>query len=132
MRLPGLFGGPGELNPYEQLQRLHPVDIIGDSVLVFDGQFDIPVASAETHATKALQLAQKNHLDEALTETRQAVALAPNSVEIRFALGNLLKQMKKTDEAQQAFQEALSLAKTVYPEYQKSWVVEVQQAMAAP
>jgi 4-amino-4-deoxy-L-arabinose transferase-like glycosyltransferase len=130
--LSGIIWGPGKLNPYWPFQGLRPVDSIGGSVLVFQGQFDIPVASAQTHSIAAWQLAQGEHLEEALAEARQAVALAPDSVEIRFELASLLKRMKKTEEARQSFQEALTLAKTVYPEYRKSWVVEVQQAMAAP
>jgi hypothetical protein len=126
----GIIWGPGDLNPYEQFQRLQPVDSIGDSILVFRGQFDIPVISAQTHSIVAWQLAQTNHMEEAVAEAKRAVTLAPNSVEIRFELGSILKMMKKNDEARQSFQEALVLAETVYPQYQKSWLSTVQQAMA--
>src|SRR5260370_20433585 len=52
--LSGFEFGPGPLNPYDQFQRLQPTAVIQHRIQVFDGHFDVPLASAlahEQHAT---------------------------------------------------------------------------------
>jgi len=44
--LTGFEFGPGPLNPYEQFMHLRPTTVIGREVFVFDGHFDVPLASA--------------------------------------------------------------------------------------
>src|SRR5207248_7586290 len=44
--LSGYEFGPGELNPYDQFQHIRPSAVIEHGVFVFDGHFDIPLASA--------------------------------------------------------------------------------------
>jgi len=122
----GMLWGPGELNPYLQFQAIPPKEKIASSILVFDGRFEMPLASAITHENKADEFFQHNELELALSEARVAVALAPKSVGAQVALGNALLHLKRDDEARRAFQTALSLAQTVYPEFQKRWVERLQ------
>jgi tetratricopeptide (TPR) repeat protein len=122
----GTLWGPGELNPYLQFQATPPKEKVAGSILVFDGRFDVPLASAITHENKADEFFQHNELELALSEARVAVALAPKSVGAQAALGNALLHLKRDDEARRAFQTALSLAQTVYPQYQKRWVERLQ------
>jgi 4-amino-4-deoxy-L-arabinose transferase-like glycosyltransferase len=122
----GTLWGPGEMNPYLQFQERRPKEKIAGSILVFDGRFDIPLASAITHENKADEFFQHDELELALSEARVAVTLAPKSVGAQVALGNALLHLKRGDEARRAFQTALSLAQTVYPEYQKRWVERLQ------
>src|SRR6185369_9624860 len=44
--LSGFEFGPGALNPYRQFQQLRPVAVVDDGVFVFEGRFEIPLASA--------------------------------------------------------------------------------------
>ncbi len=125
----GTFWGPGELNPYEQFLKARPVENLGGSILVFDGRFDLSLASALSHAWKAGQLAERQELDQALAEARVAVALAPRSVSAHNAFGYTLTQAKQTAAARRAYQTALSLAQTVYPEYQTYWIPFLQNAL---
>jgi len=46
----GQSWGPGELNPYRQFFDREPDDIIANSILVFYGSFDVPLAAAAAHA----------------------------------------------------------------------------------
>jgi 4-amino-4-deoxy-L-arabinose transferase-like glycosyltransferase len=57
--LTGRFWGPGDLNPYLQFMKVRPTALIGNSILVFDGSFEIPLASAISHQREAIRL-EKN------------------------------------------------------------------------
>ena len=121
--LSGYEFGPGELNPYDQFQRLRPTAVIDHGVFVFDGHFDIPLASALNHVTQAQLKQQAGHLDEALSEAQTAVQLAPNSAQTQAELGFLLMKLKRPEEARQALQRALTVAQTVEPALQSGWIV---------
>ncbi len=124
------LGGPGELNPYERFLRTKPVDNIGGSILVFEGHFDFKLGSALTHIDKVWELANNNHLDQALAEARTAVALLPRRVDSHYALASLLAQKKQTAEARREYQTALSLAQTIHPEFQKWWIPYLQEELS--
>jgi tetratricopeptide (TPR) repeat protein len=127
--LSGYEFGPGPLNPYDQFQRLSPTAVIEHGVFVFDGHFEIPLASALNHVTHTRLLEQSGHLDEALSEAQIAVALAPDSVQTQAALGGLLVKSNHLNEARQAFEQALTQATTVHPEMQSGWVPGLRNAL---
>jgi hypothetical protein len=132
--LSGTLWGPGELNPYVQFQRLRPDAIIDDGILVFHGEFDVPLAAATAHAQTAqgiLTNPKPNdaQLKRALAEAQTAVSLAPNDVGSQVMLGDALMKFSRKDEAQAAYQTALSLAQTVYPEFQVYWVEELKKRL---
>jgi tetratricopeptide (TPR) repeat protein len=118
----GPIWGPGELNPYVQFHNLRPDAFIADGVFVFHGGFDLPLAAATSHAGIAVKLIQDGKLNEALTEAQNAVAIAPSDVGSQYALGDALMHLKRKDEAKAAFQRAITLAETIYPEYQANYV----------
>jgi tetratricopeptide (TPR) repeat protein len=127
--LSGYEFGPGELNPYDQFQRLHPTAVIENGVFVFDGHFDIPLASALNHLTQS-QLQQKaGNMDQALAKAQTAVQLAPNSMQAQASLGFLLLRLNRPEDARPALQRALVLAQTVKPEFQKGWVPGLESAL---
>lgn len=127
--LSGYEFGPGELNPYDQFQRLRPSAVIENGVFVFDGHFEIPLASARNHVTRSQLLADNGRLDEALAEAQTAVQLAPNSVETQAQLGFLLMQMKRAEEGRAALERALALAETVHPEFQVGFARGLREAL---
>lgn len=120
--LSGYEFGPGELNPYDQFQRIPPTAVIEYGLFVYDGHFEIPLASALNHVTRAHLAAQDNHLENALAEAQSAAALAPTSVQAQAELGDLLQRLQRPEEARQAYQKALVAAQTVHPEFQSGWV----------
>jgi 4-amino-4-deoxy-L-arabinose transferase-like glycosyltransferase len=132
--LSGALWGPGELNPYVQFLRLRPDAIIDNGILVFHGDFDVPLASAIAHARTAqgmLMIPKPSdaQLTRVLVEAQTAVSLAPNDVGSQMALGDALMKFNRKDEAKAAYQRALSLAQTVYPEFQDNWVEELKKRL---
>jgi tetratricopeptide (TPR) repeat protein len=121
--LSGYEFGPGTLNPYDQFRKLHPTAVIEDGVFVYDGHFEIPLASALNHVTQSQLLAQENRWDESLTEAQLAVALAPDSFQTQSRLGFLLLQRNRPDEAREHLRRALALAETIHPEFRDEWTV---------
>jgi tetratricopeptide (TPR) repeat protein len=122
--------GPDALNPYDQFQKIQPSAVIEHGVFVFDGHFDIPLASALNHVTHAQLLAKQQHIEEALSEARIAVALSPESLQTQAQLGFLLMQMNRSDEAHTSLQKALTLAETIHPEFQEGWAPGLRSALA--
>jgi hypothetical protein len=120
--LSGYEFGPGELNPYDQFQHIQPTAVIEDGLFVFDGHFEIPLASALNHVTRAQLAVAANHLDEALTEAQAAAALGPQSVQAQAELGDVLRRLQRPEESRQAFQKALDAAETIHPEFQSGWI----------
>src|SRR5258705_6854991 len=108
--LSGFFSGPAELNPYAEFARVAPIAEIDGSVLVYQGEFDTTLASAESHGKTALSLAENDKMGQAVAEAQQAVALAPGSPTIRAILARVLAQGQRFDEARAAYDTALSLA----------------------
>jgi 4-amino-4-deoxy-L-arabinose transferase-like glycosyltransferase len=129
--LSGFEFGPGALNPYRQFQQLRPVAIIDASVFVFEGHFDIPLASALGHAQHAMVLLDEKQLNEALAEAQTAVALAPDSVTTQSALGDALTALSRTDEARPVYRRALELARTVEPEFQLSRIPTLETKLGS-
>jgi hypothetical protein len=127
--LSGYEFGPGPLNPYDQFQRLTPTAVIEHGVFVFDGHFDIPLASALNHVTQAQLSDQAGNLDQALQEAETAVHLAPGSVQSQAELGHILEKLNRKDEARQAFQAALILSSSIRPEFQKGWVPGLRESL---
>jgi 4-amino-4-deoxy-L-arabinose transferase-like glycosyltransferase len=131
-QMAGVYWGPAELNPYEQFLEAHPIANLGGSMLVFRGRFDLATASAWSHIDKAWDLSAGVPPEAAIAEARAAIALAPRLVAAHYTLGYLLSQAKQPTEARQEYQTALTLARTVYPDYQWYWVPFLQARLAPP
>ena len=130
---PGLWG-PGELNPYVQFQQLRPDILIDDGILVFHGEFDIPLASATAHARAATVVlfapkVSDAQLQHALSEAQTAVSLAPKDENSQEALGDILMKLNRKDEARAAYQRALNLAETIYPEFHDQSIAGLKQKL---
>jgi hypothetical protein len=123
------FGGPA-LNPYEQFRQIKPSHVIDYSVFVFNGHFEIPKAAAISHTVKSRQYLASKQLPEALAEAEQATTLNPESVPAHAVLGDILAAMQKPNEANQSYQKALMLAKTVAPEFQVGWISRLEAKLS--
>ena len=136
--LSGFEFGAGPLNPYEQFKQLHPIAVIDYGVFVFQGHFEIPLAAALGHDQQAGKFQDAKKYPEALAEIQQAVALAPDSVQINYDLGDILSALGRHDEAHQSYAKALHLAQTIEPEFQeggfriwkRSWPVTSSHPLA--
>ncbi len=116
--LSGFEFGPGALNPYEQFKALRPSAVIDYGVFVYEGHFEIPLAASIGHSQKAQELLDAGKLPEAFAEAQQAVALAPNAVKPNAVLGDIFTAMRRPEEARLSYEKALTLAKTVEPDFQ--------------
>lgn len=114
---------PGELNPYDQFLHLQPTAVIEDGVFVYDGRFDIPLASALNHVTRAQIAMRDNRLDDALSEAQTAASLAPGSAQAQATLGDILARLQRKEESRRAFESALQSAQTVRPEFRSAWLL---------
>ena len=128
--LSGFEFGPGSLNPYEQFKRLRPTADIEHGVFVFDGHFEIPLASALSYVQKAQNLLATRQVEQALAGAQAAAALAPNDVQTQVTLGDALSAIGQPEEARAAYEKALGLAKTVEPEFQARSISSIEQKLA--
>jgi tetratricopeptide (TPR) repeat protein len=121
--------GSNVLNPYRQFNHLRPVDSIQDGVLVYEGEFRVPLASALSHVLRSEELLKQKKGEEALAEAQQAVALAPDAVQTQMALGDALAATGKRDEAHAAYGKALAVAHTMLPGARETWSETIQKKM---
>jgi Dolichyl-phosphate-mannose-protein mannosyltransferase len=77
---------PDEPNPYAGFANVKPVAQIGDGMFVYQGHFEVPLASALAHARRAEMMLAENRVAEALQEAQIAQQLAPSSLEVRAAM----------------------------------------------
>jgi hypothetical protein len=129
--LSGFEFGPGALNPYEQFKSLTPVATIDNGVFVYQGHFEIPLASALSLDQKAGLLLKSNPA-AALAEAQQAEFLAPNSATVNRTLGLALDANNRGTEALPYFQKALTLAQTVEPVFEASLISGLQSRLNHP
>jgi hypothetical protein len=127
--LSGFEFGPGALDPYAQFKSLTPTAEIDHSVFVFDGKFELPLASALSRVQKAQNFAQNKQLEQALHEAQAAVALAPNAIQTNLALADVLSAMGQFQSARANYEKALQLAKTVEPEFQIRSVPDIDRRL---
>ena len=88
--LDGVESGDGPLNPYAAFQTRKPVAIVQDGVYVYQGRFEVPLASALVDLRRSEQLTAPGEAHEALALAQRAVALAPNQAQTQLQLADLL------------------------------------------
>jgi tetratricopeptide (TPR) repeat protein len=118
--------GSSVLNPYTQFEKMQPTAAIEHGVLVFDGTFQVPLASAMCHAHRSSTLREAKKLPEALAEAQTAVSIDPDALQAQMALGEALAANKQTEAAREAFQKALLIAQTMEPSAQMVWLPRIQ------
>jgi thioredoxin-like negative regulator of GroEL len=122
MEVSGLYWGPDTLNPYKSFADRQPDAKIGNIVMVYRGTFDISLLAALCDATNASTLFKQHRLAEALPLAQQAFQLAPNNAWVNAELGRILVASGRTQEGQQVNANALRLALTDHPEFQKDLI----------
>jgi tetratricopeptide (TPR) repeat protein len=129
--LTGYEFGSNLLNPYRDFQKLRPTAVIEHGVFVFDGTFNVRLASALGHVQNARRLSGRQQFDQALSEAQAAVTLAPDALSSQMVLGDMLTAMHRNDEARSAYEKALIIAKTMEPSAQEIWVADIQKKLAS-
>ena len=127
--LSGYELGSNVLNPYRDFQNLRPTAVIEHGVFVFDGTFNVPLASALGHVRRSQALLGRQQFDQALEEARTAAALAPDAMQPQMTLGAVLTAMHRDAEARPVYRKALAIARTMEPSAQESWIPSIQQRL---
>jgi hypothetical protein len=112
----GILWGAGDLNPYSQFRDSAPAEMIGNSVLVYQGDFDVPLLAGHSYASQVPMLMLTQKRDAALSEASTALALDPQSPMLEAALGATLLQLGRVQEANEAFSRAMLKAREHKPD----------------
>ena len=96
-------------NEYKPIIKTEPVAIIGGSIFVYQGRFEIPLAAALSYAGRAEQFIELNRFDEAAADGQKAVELAPNDPRPHLALAFALSN-NFPDEARRELETSIKLA----------------------
>ncbi|MEI9978774.1 MAG: glycosyltransferase family 39 protein [Edaphobacter sp.] len=129
--LTGFEFGSSALNPYRQFEKLTPVASIQDGVEVFEGRFDVPLASALSYVAQSDQLMKQRDFEGAVAAAQQAVTIAPNDYEPQVTLGDALLASGHKDEARLAYERAMGNVKEMGPDEQETLGPKVQKKIAA-
>ncbi len=117
------------LNPYEQFKQLAPSAVIERGIFVFEGHFDLPLASALSRIQKAQNYLAAQQTQEALAEAQAAVTLAPNAVESQMMLGDAFRAAGQVEQARSAYEKAHVLAQTIAPDFQIRSLPSIQEKL---
>jgi hypothetical protein len=106
----GVIWGEGDANPYGRFQQGTPDGMIGHSILVYRGTYELPLAAAASHVSQIPTLVRAGKADAAVAEAQAAVNLAPGSAQMQARLGGALLSAHRPEEAEEAFREAMRKA----------------------
>jgi thioredoxin-like negative regulator of GroEL len=99
-----------------------PDAVIGNTIFVYNGTFDVHLLAAQTNAVAATNLLQLHRIPEAVELAKTAVQQAPDSVEVKVVLGQTLLAANRTAEGQEVLANAIQMAKSIHPEFQKTMI----------
>jgi tetratricopeptide (TPR) repeat protein len=97
-------------NEYLPVIQSEPIALIGGSILVYRGRFEVPLVAALSHYGRARQLIDLNRFEEAAVDGAKAVELAPDDPNMHYVLGLALVRSGRRDEARREFEAAIRLA----------------------
>jgi hypothetical protein len=129
--LSGFETGPGPLHPYAVFENVAPTAEIDGGLFVYDGRFQVPLASAMARAEKAEGDLGAGKAELALAGAREAIALVPTAVKPRVVAGDALVALGRRVEADAEYEAALKSALTIEPGFQADWVGPLRAKLAA-
>jgi tetratricopeptide (TPR) repeat protein len=128
----GALWGLDDLNPYRQFQQGKPDAMIASAVLVYRGDYYLPLAAAQSHISQISMLLGQGMTERAVEEAQTAVALVPDNASLKARLGGTLMKVHRDQEARQAFAEALQLAKMHRPNDQSKQIGDLITELQQP
>jgi hypothetical protein len=119
--------GAAELDAYAQFRKLVPEGMIGDTILVFRGRFNLPLAFALSQINRSETLSGEGYGAEAVDVARKAVALAPGALLPHAELARALAAANRIAEAQAEYQSAILIARKIDPEYHERDLAQLEK-----
>ena len=119
--------GSSVLNPYRAFQALAPATVIQGGVLVYEGDFHVPLAAALSHVQRSAILLEQKNPAGALAEAQQAAAIAPDDLQPQEALGDALAATGDKPQAREAYAKALKVAATMEDGARQTWSKRLQK-----
>ena len=100
---------PNDLH-FENMADVKPIALLGGSIRVYEGRFEIRLASAVSHMGVGKKLLEAGRFEEAVAEQRKALEIVPNEPQAHLLLGEALAAAGKRDEARAHFDKTVGLA----------------------
>jgi tetratricopeptide (TPR) repeat protein len=122
--------GSEKLNPYLDFIARKPDAVIQYGVVVYNGDFSIPMAQAISHVHKAWRLRRSKDLAGALHEAETAVSIDPQFINAQRALGRLLQDQGRNAEAVSHYNQAMAIARAMDPSAREEPVNWINQRLA--
>ena len=122
--------GSSVLNPYQSLMNVQPSAMIQDGILVFNGRFNLPLASALTHVDRSWSFSEAHNNPAALREAILAESLAPGAIQPEIVLGDTEAAAGNKAAARQAYNRAIPTINTMEPDARDQWLATVQKKLS--
>lgn len=122
--LSGFEFGPGTLNPYAAFKTMKPAATIDYGVFVFNGHFNLSLASALSLDQKA-GLLLKSDPAAALADAQAALMLAPGSASVNQMVGEALDACGRREDALPFYRRSLALARSIEPAFEAGLIADL-------
>jgi hypothetical protein len=109
---------------------LEPAARIQDGVLMYEGEFPVPLASSLSFAQESGARLKAKDFAGAVAAARQGVAVDPDGFDPLMALGDALTAAGQNVDAKAVYERAFSIVRTMEPEAQAVWGPIVQKKIA--
>ena len=129
--LSGQYWELGYLHPYREFQRVKPAEILGGSILVYRGEFESRIIAAMSHWNRSQIFSEVWNWEQALSESRAAVELAPASAKAHHALAEALAHTGQREAARAAYRSAISMARREGEYFPKTLLRSMEHQLAA-
>ena len=129
--LNGFEFGSSVLNPYQTLLHAPPTAFIQDGIFVFNGSFDLPLASALAYVQRSSALLKAGNIPAAVREATLAETTAPNAIQTEIALGDAQAAANNKSAARAAYNRAAATINTMESDARTQWQSTLQKKLAA-
>jgi predicted negative regulator of RcsB-dependent stress response len=105
--------------------------VIQGGVLVYEGDFRVPLASALGRVVRSATLLERKDTGAALAEAQQAASIAPDAVQTQEALGDALASTGDRSAAREAYARALRQTAAMEDGARQSWGDRLRKKLQA-
>lgn len=122
----GCEGPSAARNYYRAFQSIKPDEVIDQGVMVFHGHFDMHQAAIAARSQNASRAIRQGDTATALQLAQEAAAIDTTEPTGHVLLGDILARIGRKDDARQAWQSALTLARQLDPASQAELISSLE------